>query len=216
MFTVVSQSPIAKAVDLFIFTSAPDARSYNSIASCRSLTFREVERNTVTSSAYAIAAAFAARCPIVTPGTVDANLHRNGLNTSANRAMLRGQPWRTLHRIGIADDKSPFTAIEAFASRYRFRIRCWNHLSKPYRSSNTNMYWCNTLSKAALESRDKIHITWRWVSACAITSRIVETASRMVVPLFPQCWLGCRMSGSHMFSLRAMIRASSLTSAFNS
>ena len=70
------------------------------------------------------------------------------------------------------------------------------------------------LSNASLKSKDKMQVDMLVNSACAMVSRMAESAPSMLFPCTPQYWLGCRRSLSHGRSLFAFSLDRSLKSEF--
>jgi hypothetical protein len=71
------------------------------------------------------------------------------------------------------------------------------------------------LSNASLIPIDTTHIGVLVYSACAIASRTVARAAKMICPFIPQCRLGCRIDYSHGCSLFARIRVSNFMSVLS-
>ena len=112
-----------------------------------------------------------------------------GLRQKTKSIMLRGHPCRTPHWMGMGVDVCSLSCMTYVVFLYIIRMHSVNSASKPYLRRTVRKYVCDIRSKACLKYRDTTHNGRRVVSAQAIASGTVATASKIVFPGTPQYWI---------------------------
>jgi hypothetical protein len=162
------------------------------------------------SSVYASNLIFFALCPVATPARHPSRLLRSGCMHSANRIILKGHPCHMALLTGIHPTFSLYIRIDVITLEYNSLTRSTNHNPIPYTCRVQKSYWWEIQSKACAKSRLNMHTGVLVLSAKAMTSLIVNTASRIVFPATPQYCVVCKCSATLDHKWPAIILASSL------
>jgi len=141
------------------------------------------------------------------PGSFCSKIRSNGSTHRAKSIMIIGHPCLTEHWIRIGPAMWPLIWTEEGAPSYMPRIRSINQSLNPLLFRMEKRYWWDSLSKASWKSSERIHSGTRVISACAIVSHTVSTASKIVLPGTPQNWLCCSNSAIMGRSRFTMMRA---------